>query len=103
MKEHTFVNSDGANDSRILCLDSCETKVFVKSEYGMMCIDKCAEGMLTLIKYGYTECIEKCPDGKYYSDNDCVATCDVYMDNPNNDTALFQCVNDCGVSQGVIF
>ena len=68
-----------------------------------MCVDKCDEGMFTLTKYGYTECVEKCPEGQYFNENSCVETCEVYMDNPTNDTALFRCADNCGTDYGVIF
>lgn len=103
VEEQEFVNAEGVTDSRLVCLDNCGSKVFVKGEYGKMCVRECGADMLTLIKYGYTECVESCPKDQYYSDHSCVESCEVYVNNPANDPALYKCANNCGVKEGVIF
>ena len=87
----------------MLCIDSCDTKVFVKTDYGSMCVDKCDDNMYTLARYGYTECVKSCPTGKFFSENSCVDSCEIYMDNPTNDPLLARCANNCGIDEGVIF
>lgn len=87
----------------MLCIDSCDTKVFMKTDYGSMCVDKCDDNMYALAKYGFTECVKSCPGNQFFNENSCVGECEIYMDNPTNDPLLARCANNCGIDEGVIF
>ena len=55
-----------------------------------MCVDKCDDGQYALARYGYTECVNGCPE--LIEGNKCVSSC---TDKANMFIDGLECVTTC--------